>query len=104
MLLSQSARLGALAPGLMYTFDYGIDGDNKPPSITLNRLSTKKLKLTGSEMFTFVKLFGVFVGDLVEEEDEFWQLYLLLHDIVMLSCSTELPECYFCFSFESQRP
>ena len=77
----------------MYMFEYGIDADNKPPSIILDRESKKpKLKMTGAEMFTFVKLFGVFVGDLVEENDDYWELFLLLHDILMMVSCKELPK------------
>ena len=76
----------------MYTFDFGIDNDNRPPSITVDRLDAKKLKLTGAEMATFVRLFGVLVGDLVEEDDEFWLLYLLLRDIMSLVYCSKLPD------------
>ena len=76
----------------MYMFDYGIDSDNKPVSISVDRLTCDKLKLTGAEMFVFVKLFGVFMGDRVDEGDDFWQLYLLLRDIMTLCCCKDLPK------------
>lgn len=66
----------------MYMFDYGFhDGLNKPPCITPEMLKKNKLKMTASEMLLFVRLFGIFVGDVIDENNEFWQLFLLLHDI-----------------------
>lgn len=43
-----------------------------------------KLKMTGTEMFTFVKLFGVLIGDLIDEDNEYCHLYFYLHDIVSI--------------------
>jgi len=75
----------------MYFFDYGLDSDNKPPSILLKALQGSKLKMTGCEMFTFVRLFGVFAGDLASEDDEYWRLYTILHDILLICFSKVLP-------------
>jgi len=68
----------------MLMFDYGPKHSiNKPPCITTDSLFKKqKLKMTGSEILCFVRLFGVIVGDLVNEENQFWQLYLLLRQIM----------------------
>ena len=54
---------------------------NKPLNITSEMLCKSKLKMIASEMILLVRLFGIFTGDLVDKQDEFWQLYLLLHDI-----------------------
>lgn len=76
----------------MYMFDYGShDGLNKPPCITPEILNKNKLKMTASEMILFVRLFGIFVGDVIDENDEFWQLYLLLHDIFNIIQAKKLP-------------
>lgn len=76
----------------MYMFDYGSDnGINKPPCITPEILGKSKLKMTASEMMLFVRLFGIFVGDIADENDEFWQLYLLLYDIFSIIQTKRLP-------------
>lgn len=69
-------------------FDYGpIDKVNRPPSITATCLKKSKLKMTASEMFTFVKLLGLLIGDFVPTDNPFWQLYLLLRQIVEITHS-----------------
>lgn len=47
--------------------------------------------MTASEMILFVRLFGIFVGDVTDENDEFWQLYLLLHDIFNIIQAKKFP-------------
>ncbi|XP_070517896.1 uncharacterized protein [Cardiocondyla obscurior] len=56
----------------MLMFDYGPkDSLNKPPRIYIDHLKKNKLKFTGSEMLCFVRLFGIFVGDLVCEDNPY---------------------------------
>ncbi|XP_044582981.1 uncharacterized protein LOC123263999 [Cotesia glomerata] len=64
-------------------FDYGpIDSLNKPPFIRDDDLSkNNKLKMTASELTTFVRLLGVIIGDLVSKDNPYWQLYLILREI-----------------------
>jgi len=77
----------------MYLFNFLKDSDNEPPSILPEWLEGhNKLKMTGAEMFTFVRLLGVIIGDLIKEGDRFWTLYLLLHDIVIICNSKILPK------------
>ncbi|KAK3916202.1 Sex-determining transformer protein 1 [Frankliniella fusca] len=76
----------------MYCMDLGVDGDNRPPLICVDRLKCDKLKMTGSEMYTFVRIFGVLVIDMVPENDEFYNLYLLLKDLVDLLHAKALPK------------
>lgn len=76
----------------MYCIDLGIDNDNRPPLINVDRLSKDKLKMTGAEMYTFVRIFGVLVKDMVPVDDPFYKLYLLLHDIVSLTHAKGLPK------------
>lgn len=53
-------------------FDYGpYDSLNKPSCITPETLNKNKLKMTANEMILFVRLFGIFFGDIVDEKDEF---------------------------------
>ena len=80
----------------LYALDLGIDNDNRPPGINFDRLlkkkdKTKKLKMTGSEMYTFVRIFGVLVFDMVPNGDPFYALYLRLHDIMSIVHAKHLP-------------
>ena len=66
-------------------FDYGpVDCGNRPPShkITLERITSGNLKMSASEMMCFTRFFGEIVGDLVPEDDNVWELYLLLREIL----------------------
>lgn len=66
----------------LYCMDLGVDSDNRPPLINLDILLNKsKLKMTGAEMTTFIRIFGILIHDLVPENDPYYQLYLLLNDI-----------------------
>lgn len=71
--------------------DYGpIDSDNIPPKIDKDRLQNDKIKMSASEMWTFVRHFGLIVGDLVPEDDPTWRLYLNLREILALVSSTKI--------------
>ncbi|XP_034255474.1 uncharacterized protein LOC117653729 [Thrips palmi] len=77
----------------LYALDLGIDGDNRPPLINLDRLLSKdKLKMTGSEMTLFIRIFGLIVYDMVPEGDPFYDLYLLLNDITSILNAKGLPK------------
>ncbi|KAJ1525813.1 hypothetical protein ONE63_009016 [Megalurothrips usitatus] len=77
----------------MYCLDLGVDSDNRPPLINLDRLVNKdKLKMTGAEMHTFIRLFGVLVHDMIPEGDLFYELYLLLNDITSILYAKVLPK------------
>jgi hypothetical protein len=79
--------------GRLYSFNYGIDNDNRPPLINRDKLYSKeKLKMTGAEMHLFVRIFGVLVYDMVPESDEFYKLYLLLNDITSIVHAKGLPK------------
>lgn len=51
-----------------------------------------KFKMTGSEMQSFAKNFGILVGDLVSEGNEIWQLYLSLVQCLDLVLAKTLPK------------
>lgn len=55
-----------------------INESNKPPVIK----SADSLKMSANEMLTFCRYFGLIVGDLVEDDDEFWQMYLKLRQLI----------------------
>ncbi|XP_043267631.1 uncharacterized protein [Venturia canescens] len=74
-------------------FEYGpIDNSNKPPFINKDALKGKKLKMTAAEMFHFVRLFGVLIGDLVSHTNPFWKLYCLLREILEIVMARKLPK------------
>jgi len=79
--------------GRLYSYSYGIDNDNRPPLINKDKLYSKdKLKMTGAEMYLFIRVFGVLVVDMVPENDEFYKLYLLLNDIISIVHAKGLPK------------
>lgn len=65
------------------TFPYTAAGfSNKPPLISAAELAKKKIYMSGSEMLTFISVFGLLVGDLVKPDDKVWGLYLILRQIL----------------------
>ncbi|KAI8122546.1 hypothetical protein CVS40_6741 [Lucilia cuprina] len=73
----------------MLTFNYGpIYGKNKPPILNSDFLKKQKLKILASEMLTLLKCFGLIIGDLVPNCEE-WSLYLLLRQIVHIVCESD---------------
>lgn len=56
--------------------------DNKPPPLTKQRLSNKYIIMSASEMKTLTSYLGLIIGDLVPQNCEYWQLYLLLCKII----------------------
>lgn len=66
------------------SFNYGpLDIRSRPTLIT--DLCLKKngcLKMSAFEMLCFTKYLGLIIGDLVPEESELWNLYILLKQIV----------------------
>lgn len=79
--------------GRLYSYDYGVDNDNRPPLINRDKLrSSNSLKMTGAEMNLFVRVFGVLVHDMVPEDDPYFKLYLLLNDIMSIGHAKALPK------------
>lgn len=67
-------------------FNYGpLEVQNKPQSISLDVLrNKKKLKMSASEVLCLSRHLGVLIGDLVPINSEFWQLYILLRQIIQI--------------------
>ncbi|KAK3915050.1 Kinetochore protein spc7 [Frankliniella fusca] len=63
-------------------FNYGFDSGNKVTKITVEHLRKEKFKMSSSEMYFFVRHFGLMIGDLVPEGDVVWMLYILLSEIM----------------------
>jgi len=70
----------------MDLFTWGPLVRNKP-SLFGTCLGSDRLKMTGCEKLTFVKLFGVIIGDLVDVGDEHWELYLSLRKVIEIAMS-----------------
>jgi hypothetical protein len=65
-------------------FDYGTDeSSNKPPVIS-GSVNVEALNMKVIEMLHLVKNFGLMIGDLVPEQDEVWNFYLVLRQILDL--------------------
>jgi len=71
------------------TFQYSPDISNRPPQFSERRLMAKSINMTAAEMRTFVRIFSLLIGDLIDEGDDMWALYLLLRDIYdLVLCSS----------------
>lgn len=79
----------------MKAHDYGIlETKNKPPEILANHLQTDSLKMSAGEMLTFIRHFGIIVGDMISEDDVVWRVYLNLRKILDIICSRSIQkEC-----------
>lgn len=68
------------------------DNANKPPEISRNRSNNQALlKMSASEMLSFVRFFGLMVGHLItDKEDEYWKLYKYLRQIIDILCSPRI--------------
>lgn len=67
----------------MKLHDYGeFDVRNKPPEILTNHLKNGSLKMSAGEMLTFVRHFGMLMGDLIPDEDTVYRIYLNLLQIL----------------------
>jgi len=81
--------------GLNYSlqmFDYGLNAQNKPPSISDDFATKSKLKMTASEMLIFCRLFGIAGHHIKSYDDPFWKLYLLLREIIEFLSSKSVSE------------
>lgn len=57
------------------------------PQIKENHIKKKYIVMSASEMLAFVAYFGVIIGDLIPVEDECWELYVILHQILYILLS-----------------
>lgn len=65
-------------------FNYGPDNRDKPVQLSMVNLRKGNLRLNAAEMNSFVKYFGVMVGDCVPQNDKYWQIYIVLCDVLTL--------------------
>lgn len=64
-----------------------VDIGNPIPQIKADHIKNKHIVMSASEMLSFFSYFGILVGDLVPENDECWQLYINLHQILHILLS-----------------
>lgn len=55
---------------------------NKPPTISKKHILKKYIIMSASEMSSFVQYFSLIIGDCIPENNEVWQLYIALLEIV----------------------
>lgn len=72
----------------MKNYNYGVVDRNIPPLILDEELKKDKLRMSGSEMFTFCQFFGLYIGHYVPEGDQSWQLYISLRQILDIAFSS----------------
>ncbi|CAH2091397.1 unnamed protein product [Euphydryas editha] len=65
-------------------FDYGPDNSSKPCALSMEDISHDKLRLSASEMLTFLRYFGLLIGDFLPTNEQYWILYTTLRKIVDL--------------------
>ncbi|KAJ8665614.1 hypothetical protein QAD02_007276 [Eretmocerus hayati] len=75
-------------------FNYGpSEALNKPPTIVPDRvLKHDKLKMSASEALTFVRFFGMIMGELIPEDDAHYKLYCYLRRILDILLSPRFIE------------
>ncbi|XP_008189915.1 uncharacterized protein LOC103311882 [Acyrthosiphon pisum] len=78
----------------LFCFDYGPE-NNKPCALTEDYIIQGNIRQSASEMLTFVRYFGLLVGDFVPSEEPVWGLYIAMRRVidVILSTSLELDSC-----------
>lgn len=73
-------------------FDYGPDSTSKPCSLSMEHISKGNVRLSASEMLSFLRYFGLIIGDFVPTDDNYWQIYIVLRKILDLVMSTTINE------------
>lgn len=72
------------------THNYCTNNSNKPPLLNIDPLKKKKIKMSSNEMWTFVRIFGILVGDSILFDFKAWRLYIFLKEILDICCSPRL--------------
>lgn len=68
-----------------FNHQYHSDAGNKIPEIKVEQIKKSFLIVSASEMYSLVIYFGLIIGDLVPEDDEIWNFYLLLYELLEIS-------------------
>ncbi|CAI6350155.1 unnamed protein product [Macrosiphum euphorbiae] len=75
----------------IFAFDYGPE-HNKPCIISMDHINVGKMKQSASEMLTFIRYFGLLIGDFVPVGEPIWYLYLSMRRVLDIALSTSLEE------------
>ena len=68
--------------------DWGsADAGSIPLPILEKDLKNNNIRISAAEMHTFVRHFGILVGDLIPHEDLAWKIYIHLRKILTLLMS-----------------
>ena len=59
-------------------------------SLVVQYMYTFTCAFTASQMMTLVRRLPLFIGDLVDHDDDHWECFLLLWDICSVVCSFEV--------------
>lgn len=101
------------------TFEYGQDSRNKPVELSMIHIQNCNIRLSASEMLTFIRYFSILIGDKIPGGDTYWALYLKLREVlelamltsvwegvhmVMQDCVSQLNEMYLLLSSEALKP
>ena len=80
---------------ILKTTDFGFESSNLPPQINLEYVKrNKRLKMSASEMLFFTRYFGIIIGDEVPRDDEVWNLYIKLREIINILTSPIMRRSY----------
>jgi len=72
-------------------FNYGVtEKQNTPPFIRDTDIKKGCIIMSASEMLCLVRYFSLIVGELVPYNSDYWKLYLILHKIIDLCCTTKI--------------
>lgn len=69
-------------------FDFGPDKGSKPSVLNMDHIKKSTVKLSASEMMSFVRYFGLIIGDFIPQNDPVWELYILMRKIFDILIST----------------
>lgn len=76
--------------GRITTFTY--DHSSQPPYITADHIKNSTLNLGAIEMLNLVLALNLMIGDLVVIDDEAWEVFLMMQNIVLYCCGLSFCE------------
>lgn len=71
-------------------FKYGSQHTNVPPLFSEDNLKKKNLKMSASEMKTFILYFGVIIGEYIDERNPYWNLFISLRKMLTIILSNTI--------------
>lgn len=69
---------------------FNFNNQNTPPQIKQSSLKNGYLIISSSEMLSLVQNFGLIVGDKIPKNDEVWQFYINMVEIVSICLSSTI--------------